>query len=99
MTGDEIEAAIAALLGSAAASPGLVITVRRHEEYASLLEEIRRLEDKIRSKDREISKLNLYPVLYLRALDELREARRLLQQFGFDTSFMTSLSPLPPGTL
>lgn len=92
MRGDEIEAALRTMLGAAAASPGLVITLRRHDEYELLIERIRSLEKEKEHLTHQICQMSLYPQMYLVALDELRDARKLLKKLGVDTSFITSLS-------
>lgn len=89
--GDEIEAALRTLLGPAAAAPGLVITVRRHDEYELLIERIQALEKEQEHLKQQLCQMSLYPQLYLVALDELRDARKRLKKLGVDTSFITSL--------
>lgn len=92
MHGDVIEAELRDILG-AAAPPGIVITLRRHDEYEQLIERIRALEADNASLGRQLRSMSTYPVLYLEALDELREARRMLQALSIDTSFIQSLRP------
>lgn len=91
MKSDEIEEALPAILGHSAASPGLVITLRRHDEYEELILRIRALEAEQRALQLDLSRMSHYPVLYLQALDELRCCRKILQQLGVDTSFIGSL--------
>lgn len=91
MRSDDVELALAELVGSLPAPQGLVITVRRHEEYEVLIEKIRSLEAQLHQKDYELHSMATYAPLYLGALDELRIARKLLDQLGEDTSFITSL--------
>ena len=92
MHGDIIEEELQSILGSAA-PPGIVITLRRHDEYEKLIERIRSLEADKEALDRQLHTMSLYPVLYLQALDELRECRRILQRLGVDCSFIESLRP------
>lgn len=93
MTGDDIEKALQAALNGSAGSPGLVVTLRRHEDYERLLlilDDLRDLNDRLRS---DISRMSGYAQLYMRALDDLRECRRQMEAYGLDTSFIVSLSP------
>lgn len=88
---EEIEEALQDLLGPFAGPQGLVITLRRHDEYEVLIERIRVLEADLQRKDREILQMSSYPVMYLSALDELRYAVKMLDSLGEDTSFVRSL--------
>lgn len=88
---EEIEEALQELLGPLAGPQGLVITLRRHDEYQLLIERIRALEADLQRKDREILQMSAYPVMYLSALDELRYAVKMLDALGEDTSFVRSL--------
>lgn len=90
MRSDDVEAALQAILGPLVASPGLVITLRRHDEYELLIERIRALEAQVQRQDQELRAMSNYPVLYLQALDELWVACKLLDQLGVDTSFVSS---------
>lgn len=91
MSGDEIEEALQRLLGDAAGPSGLVITVRRHDEYEVLLGRVSLLEkerDRLRS---DLGRMSGYADLYLRALDELKICVRMMRSEGMDTSFVSSL--------
>lgn len=90
MKSEEIEAALQELLGPFTGPQGLVITLRRHDEYQLLIERIRALEADLNRKDRELQQMASYPVLYLTVLDELRMAVRLLQALGQDVSWVRS---------
>lgn len=90
MTSDAIEETLRQLLGSSAGSPGMVFTLRRHDEYDLLLTRISELEALVRQKDSELRSMSMYAPMYLSALDELREACRLLRRLGVDTSFVRS---------
>lgn len=90
MTGNLIEEELAAILG-AASPPGLVITLRRHDEYEKLIERIRELESDKRSLGSQLHRMATYPVLYLEALDDLRTCCDLLRAQGVDTSFVRAL--------
>ena len=92
MHGDLIEEELQDILG-AAAPPGIVITLRRHDEYEKLIERIRSLEADKRSLNSQLASMSMYPVLYIQALDELKICRRALQQAGLDVSFIQSLRP------
>lgn len=92
MKSDEIEEVLQQLLGSAVGPPGLVITLRRHDEYDLLLTQIAALEKKCRDLDYQLHRMSLYPVMYLQALDGLKMARKLLDKLNIDTSFMCSLN-------
>lgn len=91
MRSEAIEEALRDILGSAVGSEGIVITLRRHDEYEALIERIRGLEAELRRKDQELAVMVSYPVLYLQTLDELKVAVKLLDRFGYDTSFFTSV--------
>lgn len=91
MTSDDIEKALQELVGASAGPPGLVITLRRHDEYEALLERISGLESRCRSLDLQVHQMSTYAAMYIKALDELRAARLLLRRYGEDTSFITSL--------
>lgn len=91
MTGNEIEKALQELLGASASPPGLVITLRRHEEYEALIGRINALEGEKTSLKLEVSRMSSYAELYLRALDELKIAARSLEGLGVDTSWITSI--------
>ena len=93
MKSEAIESALRDLLGPSAGPQGLIITLRRHDEYELLIERIRGLEADLRRKDQELCSMASYPILYLQALDELRTARRQLHSLGVDTSFIRSLRP------
>lgn len=92
MTSDAIEEALHTLLGGdCAASPGLVITLRRHDEYERLILRIRALEGRNEDLDRQLRSMSAYPVMYLQALDDLKLCVRMLRRAGLDTSFVQSL--------
>lgn len=91
MRSDEIEAALQALLGSAAGGTGLVVTVRRHDEYEILLSRISELEQQIRDKQQEVLRMQSYAVRYIETLDELKLCKKALSKAGLDTSFIRSL--------
>lgn len=91
MKSEEIEEALSVILGRPAAPPGFVITLRRHDEYEDLIQRIRALEAANLSLQQQLGAMSSYPVLYLEALDELRQCRKLLNCLGADTSFICSL--------
>lgn len=91
MRSDELEEALRQLLGPAAGPQGLVITLRRHDEYELLVQQITDLTKKCRQLESQFREMSFYVPLYLRALDELRIAYKLLEQRGIDTSFISSL--------
>lgn len=91
MTGNEIEKALQELLGASAGPSGLVVTLRRHEEYEALIGRINVLEEERASLKLEVSRMSSYAELYLRALDELKIAARYLRDHGEDTSWITSI--------
>lgn len=90
MRSEEIEEALQELLGPFAGPQGLVITLRRHDEYHLLIERIQVLEKELERKDRELGQMSAYPVMYLSALDELRMAVRILQALDQDVSWIRS---------
>lgn len=93
MTGDQIEEALQRALDGSAGHPGLVVTLRRHEDYERLLlilDDLRELNERQRT---DISRMSSYAQLYMRALDDLRECRRQLESHGLDASFIVSLNP------
>ena len=91
MRSDAIEQALHDILGDSAGPVGLVVTVRRHDEYDLLLQKIALLEDEKRRMDVDLHTMSMYAQQYLRALDELRVCSRLLLHYGEDVSFITSL--------
>ena len=91
MRSDEIEEALRMLLGPAAGPPGIVLTLRRHDEYQLLLDRIAALEKEKRDLQIQVYQMQDYPRQLLVALDELRLARKLLQKNFIDTSFIRSL--------
>lgn len=91
MTGNEIEKALQELLGASAGPPGIVVTLRRHEEYEVLIGRINALEKEKASLKSEVTRMASYAELYLRALDELKICARDLQAVGVDTSWITSI--------
>lgn len=93
MRSDDIEKALQELLGASVGPLGIVVTLRRHDEYELLLEHIKALEVENEKLDGQLMQMRVYPELLLTAMDELRHARKLLDKMGVDTSFITSLSP------
>ena len=91
MRSEEIEAALVEIFDRPPAPQGLVITLRRHDEYEDLIQKIRALEASARLLEQQLASMSTYPVLYLEALDDLRRCRKLLQHLGVDTSFITAL--------
>lgn len=90
MKSEAIEAALQELLGPLAGSQGLVITLRRHDEYEALLERIYALEAELDRKKSELSRMASYPVMCLEVMDELRIAVRQLEVLGQDVSWVRS---------
>ena len=90
MKSEEIEQALQELLGPFAGPEGLVITLRRHDEYQLLIERIQALETDLARKDQELSRMAMYPVMYLEVLDELRMSVRCLEALGQDVSWVRS---------
>lgn len=91
MNGDEIEKALQELLGASSGSPGLVITLRRHEEYEVLLGRINALEEEKTRLKQDVSRMSSYAELYLRALDELKICVRHMESAGLDTGWISSV--------
>ena len=91
MRSDDVEKDLQELLGAFAGPAGIVLTLRRHDEYELLLERIRALEKENYSLQCQVRTMSEYPVMLLEAMDELRMARKLLDKLGVDTSFITSL--------
>ena len=91
MTSDQIEEALSRILGDSAGPPGLVVTLRKHDDMERLLRMIDDLQELTQRQRMELSRMGDYAHLYLRALDELRAARERLNAFGVDCRFMTSL--------
>lgn len=91
MTSREVEKALQRLLGDAVGPSGIVVTVRRHDDYEKLLEVIDRLEESQQDLKRQVLNLSSYAELYLTALDDVRDCCRLMNQHGIDTSFVRSL--------
>lgn len=92
MRSDDIEEALRELLGASTGPPGLVLTLRRHDEYEHLLERIRELEGKNRDLERQLYQMSSYAPQLLQALDELRICRKILQKNFIDCSFIHSLN-------
>lgn len=91
MKSDQIEEALQRVLGDAAGPPGLVITLRKHEDYERLLrviDDLQELNERLRA---DISRMSGYAQLYMRALDDLRDCKRRMEHAGMDTSFIISL--------
>lgn len=91
MRSDEIEIALQDILGRPGGSQGLVITLRRHDEYEQLILRIRALEAENRSLQSQLMSMSHYPTLYLQALDDLKLCRKVLSRSGQDCSFIVSL--------
>lgn len=91
MNGDEIEKALQSLLGASEGGQGLVITLRRHEEYEVLLGRIAALEEEKFRLSQDVSRMSSYAELYLRALDELNICVRRMHSAGLDTSWVSSI--------
>lgn len=91
MRSDDIEKALQELLGASAGPCGIVVTLRRHDEYELLMERIKALEVENEKLYGQIMQMRVYPELMLTAMDELRHARKLLDKLGVDTSFISSL--------
>lgn len=66
----------------------LDVTLRRCEEIAEMEAEIARLNDVLRSKEREITRLGEFGALYLQTFDQLKRAKQVLDQAGLDSSFI-----------
>lgn len=92
MRSDDIEKALQELLGASVGPLGIVVTLRRHDEYELLMERIKALEVENEKLEGQLMQMRVYPELLLTAMDELRHARKLLDKLGVDTSFITSLS-------
>lgn len=93
MRSDDIEIALRELLGASAGDKGLVLTLRRHDEYEALIERIRVLEKENESLKGQVLGMSEFANLLLIAMDELRTCRKYLDKLGVDTSFITSLRP------
>lgn len=91
MTWTEIEETLQRLLGDAAGPQGLVITLRRHDEYEALLTRLQELQDKYDKLDREYYRMSQFAVQYLQCLDELKIAVRMLEEAGLDTRWCDTL--------
>ena len=78
MKSEAIEEALQELLGPFAGPQGLVITLRRHDEYQVLIERIQALDEELERKGREL-------------MDELRVAVRKLQALDQDVSWVRSI--------
>lgn len=93
MRSDDIEKALRAILGASSGSEGLVITLRRHDEYEALIERIQALEKENYNLQGQIRTMSEYASLYLAALDELKYCRDILRKMDVDTGFITCLRP------
>lgn len=93
MRSDDIEKALRAILGASSGSEGLVITLRRHDEYEALIEQIQALEKDKYALQGQLRSMSEYANLYLAALDELKICRDALNKLGVDTGFITCLRP------
>lgn len=90
MTSNEIEEALQRILADSAGPPGLVVTLRRHEDYERLLliiDDLRELNDRLRA---DVTRMGHYSQLYMRALDDLRDCKNIMDRHGIDTSFIIS---------
>lgn len=92
MRSDDIEKALQELLGASVGPLGIVVTLRRHDEYELLMERIKALEVENEKLQRQVVQMRVYPEMMLTAMDELRHARKLLDKLGVDTSFISSLT-------
>ena len=81
----EIEEALQRLLGDAVGPQGLVVTVRRHDEYELLLGRLNDLQARYDKLDREYYRMSQFAVQYLQCLDELKIAVRVLEEGSLDT--------------
>lgn len=91
MRSDDIEKALQELLGASVGPLGIVVTLRRHDEYELLMERIKDLEVENEKLHMQVVQMRVYPEMLLTAMDELRHARKLLDKLGVDTSFISSL--------
>ena len=66
----------------------LDVTVRNADEMSEQEQEISRLLRVIKGKDMEIQKLSEFANLYLHSLDQLKLAKKMLDQAGLDSSFI-----------
>lgn len=93
MRSDDIEIALREFLGASVGDQGIVLTLRRHDEYELLIERIRALEKENYSLKGQVLNMSEFANLLLIAMDELRICRKYLDKLGVDTSFITSLRP------
>lgn len=93
MRSDDIEIALREFLGASVGDKGIVLTLRRHDEYELLIERIRALEKENYSLKGQVLNMSEFANLLLIAMDELRICRKYLDKLGVDTSFITSLRP------
>lgn len=93
MRSDDIENALQELLGASVEHQGLVVTVRRHDEYEALIERMRGLQKENESLKNQVLNMAEFANLLLTAMDELRICRKHLDRLGIDTNFITSLRP------
>lgn len=93
MRSDDIENALQELLGASVEHKGLVVTVRRHDEYEALIDRIRGLQQENESLKGQVLNMAEFANQLLIAIDELRICRKYLDQMGIDTTFITSLRP------
>lgn len=66
----------------------LDVTLRKAEELTAQEEEIKRLNDVLISKEKEIHQMSDYAARYIQSLDQLKRAKRLLDDAGLDSSFI-----------
>lgn len=66
----------------------LDVTLRKAEELTAQEEEIARLNGVIISKENEVRKMSEYAALYISSLDQLKRAKRMLDDAGLDSSFI-----------
>lgn len=91
MRSTDVEEALRQLLGDAVGPQGLVVTVRRHDEYEALLGRLSDLQARYDRLDREYMSMSQFAVSYLQVLDELKIAVRMLDEAGLDTRWCESL--------
>lgn len=67
------------------------VVLVKPEEIAALEQKVSDLNAEVQQLRRDVSSLRQYADLSLVLMDQLRQARSILQIAGFDTSFITSL--------
>lgn len=91
MKSDFIEDELKRLLGELSGPPGLVLTLRRHDEYELLLERIQALERENKQLNIQVHQMSRYASMYLQALDDLKLCRKEMIQAGLSVSWIRSL--------